>query len=84
METLSISWSGNASQKGRDKIRIVDRPERMIGELRQSLEDAYADLLIAKLTGVMDDASHPLHGRLAGQQISRSGRMHLPSAVTGR
>ena len=56
----------------------------MIGEPRQNLEDAYADLLITKLTNVMDDASHPLHDRLAGQLISRYGRMRLPSAVTGR
>ena len=56
----------------------------MIGEPRQSLEDVYADLLITKLTDVRDDASHPLHDQLAGQLISTSGRMRLPSAVTGR
>ena len=56
----------------------------MIGEPRQNLEDVYADLLITKLTNVMDDESHPLHDRLAGQLISRSGCMRLPSAVTGR
>ena len=62
----------------------------MIGEPQQSLEDVYhvyvhdADLLITKLTNVMDDASHSLHDRLAGQMISRSGRMRLPAAVTGR
>ena len=50
----------------------------MISEPRQNLEDAYADLLITKLTNVMDDASHLLHDRLAGQLISRSGRMRLP------
>ena len=44
------------------------------------LEDAYADLLITKLTNV----SHPLHDRLPGQLISGSGRMRLPSAVTGQ
>ena len=44
----------------------------------------HTDLLITKLTNVMDDASHPLHDQLAGQLISRSGRMRLPSAVTGR
>ena len=53
------------------------------GEPQQNLENVYADLLITKLTNVMDDASHPLHNRLAGQLISRSGRMRLPSAVTG-
>ena len=78
-------WGGNVSQGGRDKInRIVNQAGRMISEPRQNLEDAYADLLITKLTNVMDDASHPLHDRLAGQLISRSGRMRLPSAVTGR
>ena len=56
----------------------------MIRELRQNLEDADLYLLITKLTDVMDDASHPLHDRLAGQLISRSGRMSFPSAVTGR
>ena len=80
-----LCWGGNVSQGGRDKItRIVNQAGRMIGEPRQNLEDVYADLLITKLTNVMDDASHPLHDLLAGQLISRSGRMRLPSVVTGR
>ena len=71
-----LCWGGNVSQGGRDKInRIVNKAGRMISEPRQNLEDAYADLLITKLTNVMDDASHPLHDRLAGQLISRSGRL---------
>ena len=74
-----LCWGGNVSQGGRDKItRIVNQAGRMIGEPRQNLEDVYADLLITKLTNVMDDASHPLHDRLAGQLIYRSGRMRLP------
>ena len=56
----------------------------MIGEPRQNLEGVYADLLITKLTDVMDDAGYPLHDRLVGQLIPRSGRMRLPSALTGR
>ena len=51
---------------------------------RHDFETAYADLLIKKLSDVMDDASHPLHGRLSGQMISRSGRMRLPSAATNQ
>ena len=80
-----LCWGGNVSQGGRDKItRIVNQAGRMIGEPRQNLEDVCADLLIKKLTNVMNDASHPLHDRLAGQLISRSDCMRLPSAVTGR
>ena len=56
----------------------------MIGEPRRNLEDACADLLVAGLTSVMDDASHPLRGRLAGRLVSGSGRVRLPSAVAGR
>ena len=49
---------------GRDKItRIVNQAGRMIGEPRQNLEDVYTDLLITKLTNMMDDASHQLHDR---------------------
>ena len=71
-----LCWGGNVSQGGGDKInRIVNQAGRMISEPRQNLEDAYADLLITKLTNVMDDASHPLNDRLTGQLISRSGRM---------
>ena len=80
-----VCYVGNVSQGGRNRItRIVNQAGRMIGEPRQNLEDVYADLLITKLTNVMEDASHPLHDCLAGQLISRSGRMRLPSAVTGR
>ena len=80
-----LCWSGNVSQGDRDKItRVVNQAGRMISEPRMNLEDVYADLLITKLTNGMDDASHPLHDRFAGQLISRSGRMRLPSALTGR
>ena len=80
-----LCWGGNVSQGGRDKItRIVNQAGRMIGEPRQSSEDVYADLLITKLTDVIDNASRLLYDRLAGQLISRSGRMRLPLAVTGR
>ena len=80
-----LCWSGNVSQEGRDKItRIVNQAGKMIDELQQNLEDVYADLLITKLTDVIDDTSHPLHDRLTGQLISKSGRMHLPSAVSGQ
>ena len=78
-------WGGNVCQGGRDKITWIDNQAgRMIGEPGQDLEDVYADLLITKLTSVIDDANHPLHNRLVGQLISRSGLMRLPSAVTGR
>ena len=40
--------------------------------------------MIKKLTDVLDNASHPLHGRLAGHLISRSGRMRVPTAATSR
>ena len=33
---------------------------------------------------VLNDEIHPLHDRLLGQLIARSGRLRLPSAVTGR
>ena len=80
-----VCWGGNVSQGGRDKItRIVNQAGIMIGEPQQNLEDVYAVLLVAKLTNVMDDASHPLHDRLAGQLIFRSGRIRLPSAATDR
>ena len=80
-----LCWGGNVSQGGKERItRIVNQAGKMIGEPRQNFGAVYADLLITKLTDVMDDASHPLHDRLAGQLISRSGRMRLPSAATGR
>ena len=44
----------------------MNQAGRIIGELRQKFDDVYADLLITKLIDVMDDASHPLHDRLAG------------------
>ena len=80
-----LCWGGNVSQGGRDKInRIVNQAGGMIAEPRQNLEDACADLLVAELTGVVDDAGHPLRDRLAGRLVSRSGRVRLPSAVAGR
>ena len=80
-----LCWGGNVSQGGGTKLPgFVNQAGRMIGEPRQNLEDVYADLLVTELTDVMDDASHPLHDRFAGQLISRSGCMRLPSGVTGR
>ena len=42
----------------------------------------HTDLLIKKLHHVVDDVSHPLHDRLSGQVIIRSGSMRLQSGVT--
>ena len=56
----------------------------MIAEPWQNFEAVYADLLISKLTDVMDDTSHPLNDQLTGSTISRSGHIRLPSAATGR
>ena len=50
----------------------------------QSFKTANDGLVIAKLKDVLDDVTHPLHDRLAGQLNIRSGRMRLPTAVTGR
>ena len=73
-------------QKGdRDRIqRIVNEAGMILGVSRQDFETTYANLLIKKLSDVMDDASHPLHDRLLDQMISRSGHMRLPSAATKR
>jgi hypothetical protein len=80
-----LCWGGNVAKGDRERIdRIVKEAGRIIGVSRQDFETAYTDLLIKKLTDVMDDASHPLHDRLSGQLISRSGRMRLPSAATNR
>ena len=57
---------------------------KIIGVSQQDFGSVYTDLLIKKLQNVVDDVSHPLHDRLSGQLIARSGRMHLPSAVTSR
>ena len=62
--------------------RNVNEAGKILGVSRQDFETAYADLLIKKLSGVMDDASHPLYDRLSGQLISKSGRIRLPSAAT--
>ena len=48
---------------------------------RQNLEDAYADLLITKLTNVMDDASHPLHERLPPAVTDRYLSSFVPQAI---
>ena len=76
---------GSVSQRGKDKsTRLVKQARRMIGKPRQNFKVVYADLLITKLTDVMDDVSHSLHDQLAIRLISRSGLMCLSLAVTGR
>ena len=56
---------------------------RIIGVSWQDFGSVYTDLLVKKLH-VLEDESQPLHDCLPGQLIARSGRMRLPSAVTGR
>ena len=78
-------WGGNITAGDIARInRIVKGVERMIGESRLDFNSVYEDLLYKKLADVMDDRSHPLHDRLVGQLIPRSGRMRLPPAVTDR
>ena len=74
---------GNVTTGNRKRVeRIVKEAGKIIGVSRQDFGSVYTDLLIKKLHHVMDDVSHPLHDRLSGQLIARSGRMRLPSTVT--
>ena len=62
-----LCWGGYVAKGDRDRIqRIVKEAGKILGVSRQDFETAYADLLIKKLSDVMDNASHPLHGRLSG------------------
>ena len=80
-----LCWGGNASKGDRERVeRVVKEAGKIIGVSRQDFGSVYTDLLIKKLHHVLDDESHPLHDRLSGQLIARSGRMRLPSAVTSR
>ncbi len=80
-----LCWGGNVTGIDARRInRVVKGAVRVIGVQQQSMEETYTSLLAGKLNDIMDDISHPLHERLAGQLIVRSGRMRLPSAVTDR
>ena len=71
-----LCWGGNIAEGDKEKIaRIVNQAGKIIGEPRQTFKAVFADLLIKKLTDVMDDPTHPLNNQLAGQLIPRSGRM---------
>ena len=87
-----LGWGGNVAEGDKDRIhRIVNEAGRIIGSRQQSFQTAYDGLVITKLKNVLDDVTHPLHDvthsihdRLAGQLNIQSGRMRLPTAVTGR
>ena len=81
---IGICWGGNASKKGiGNGWNVLWKKLEGIGFPQQDFGIMYTDLLIKKLHHVLDDVSHPLHDCLSGQLIARSGRMRLPSAVTG-
>ena len=80
-----VCWGGNVSKGDREWLeRIVKEVGKIVGVSRQDFGSVYTDLLIKKLHHVVDDVSHPLHDRLAGQLIARLGRMRLPSVATSR
>ena len=80
-----VCWGGNVSKGDRERVeRIVKEAGKIIGVSRQDFGSVYTDLLIKNLHHVVDYVSHPLHDRLSGQLIARSGRMRLPSATTSR
>ena len=80
-----VCWGRNVSKGDRERVEhIVKEAGKIIGVLRQDFGSVYTSLLIKKLHHVVDDVSHPLHGRLSGQLIARSGRMRLPSAATSQ
>ena len=72
------------SKGDRERVeRIVNEAGKIIGVSRLWI-CVYTDLLIKKLHHVVDDVSHPLHDRLSGQLIARSGRLRLRSATPNR
>jgi hypothetical protein len=80
-----LAWGGNIAVGDRERLqRVVNEAGRIIGSRQQSFNDAYDDMLDTQLTKLIKDSTHPLHERLVGQLNQRSGRMRLPSAVTGR
>ena len=74
-------WWGGMFQKviGKRVVRIVKEAGKILDVSRQDFGSVYTDLLINKLPHVVDDVSNPLHDRLSGQLIARSGRMRLSS-----
>ena len=80
-----LAWGGNIAVGDKDMLqRVVNEAGRIIGSRQQSFNDAYDDMLYTKFKQLIEDNTHPLHERLVGQLNERSGRMRLPSAVTGR
>ena len=61
--------------------RVVKGAGRVVVVQQQSMEETYTNLLVEKLNAIIDGTSHPLHERLAGQLIVRSGRMRFPLQI---
>lgn len=80
-----LCWGGNVSQRDRERVeRVIKEAGNIIGSPREKFETVYTDLVMKKLTDVMEDPNHPLHHRLSQHIIPRSGRMRLPPAKTKR
>ena len=80
-----LCWGGNITIGGRQRVeRVIKEAGKIIGSPRQDFETVYTDILLKKLTDVMEDLQHPLHHRLSYHHNSKTGRMRLPRANTDR
>ena len=80
-----VCFGGAADLGDKDRIdRIIRKVEKIIGEGQQRVDSVYQSSLKKKLRQVMGDETHPLHERLMGRVIERSGRLRTYAAGTNR
>ena len=80
-----ICFGGNITNCDKSRVdKVIGEAERIVGGLLCGVNATYDKELSTKMKSIMEDQDHPLHSRLQGQIIPRSGRMRLPHAATNR
>ena len=76
---------GGGSERDRKKInKLIKRASSVLSSPLETVEQAGERRMLHKLTAIMGNPSHPLHGTVSGLKSSRSNRLRHPQCKTER
>lgn len=80
-----VCWATASTERDRNRLnRLIRKASSVLGCPLDSVEEVGDRRMLAKLTSIMDNISHPLHQTVVGLRSTFSNRLLLPKCRTNR
>ncbi len=78
-------WGGNMTKQDRNRLdKLIKKASGVVGKTQDSIGQTYHKRVMNKLSGILQDDTHPLRQTFDCRVIERSGRMRTPRSKTAR